>query len=345
MISHHRKRGHGDGLDRVSETYPHAEAPQIPQGQPMDTPEADEISDEEFLDMNHSSPLVEPQPSAEQRGRSRRDERSRSRERANTSTFISARFRWKFSNRGSTKSRKRPFKVTSRTGRLTKKLSTTTATWFITAKRKENCCWKSNRVNHQRLRKHKSTDSDEDDEEPQNEPGSSSNTQPIGPVLPFNSGDEDSEHSEAYSAQSQDTGRTVPYPDLYVLTNEEHWTMTPATHKYAAAAGSFGFSITEGWRTTRCMQFDHHAECATIIIISMKRPTATNLQMLKFLMELMVKQETCWNAVWLPAEELQGTRANMRSRARKEPSAQEVRGYYKQQCCWSNTSWIQFIGW
>ena len=62
-------------------TYPHAQAPQVPQGQPMDTPETDEISDEEFLDMNHSSPLVEPQPSAEQRGRSRRDERSRSRER------------------------------------------------------------------------------------------------------------------------------------------------------------------------------------------------------------------------------------------------------------------------
>ena len=52
-------------------THPHAQAPQVPQGQPMDTPEADEISDEEFPDMNHSS------PSAEQGGRSRRDERSR----------------------------------------------------------------------------------------------------------------------------------------------------------------------------------------------------------------------------------------------------------------------------
>ena len=29
------------------------------------------------------------------------------------------------------------------------------------------------------------------------------------------------------------------------LTNEEHWTTTPATHKYAAAAGSFCSSITE----------------------------------------------------------------------------------------------------
>ena len=40
-------------------TYPHAQAPQVPQGQAMDTPEADEISDEEFLN-NHSSIQVEP---------------------------------------------------------------------------------------------------------------------------------------------------------------------------------------------------------------------------------------------------------------------------------------------
>ena len=64
--------------------------------------------------------------------------------------------------------------------------------------------------------------------------------------------------------------------------------------------------------------------------ISMKRPTATNLQMLKFLMELTVKQETCWNAVWPCAcGRAAGTRAKMRSRERKESSAQEVRGYSK----------------
>ena len=78
-----------------------------------------------------------------------------------------------------------------------------------------------------------------------NEPGTSSKTQLIGPVLPYNSGDEDSEHRDEYSAQSRDSERTLYYPDLYVLTNEEHWTMTPATPQYAAAAGSFCFSITE----------------------------------------------------------------------------------------------------
>ena len=47
----------------------------------MITPEADEVSDEEFSAVNPSSPATGPPPSAEQRCRSRRDERSESRER------------------------------------------------------------------------------------------------------------------------------------------------------------------------------------------------------------------------------------------------------------------------
>ena len=116
-----------------------------------------------------------------------------------------------------------------------------------------------------KAKKHKSMDSDEDDEEPQNEPGTSSNSQPIIPALPLHQGpaassqgpatssqvpsattdseDEDTEdEDEEYGAQgarSQDSGRTVFYPDLYVLTNDEHW-----THKYAAAVGSFCFEVT-----------------------------------------------------------------------------------------------------
>ena len=103
-------------------------------------------------------------------------------------------------------------------------------------------------------------DSDENDEEPKNETRTSSNYQPIVPVLPLhqgaaasspgpaafdNSADEDSEHSDEYSARSQDSGRTVFYPDFHVLTNDEHWTVTPETHMYAAAAGSFSFVTTE----------------------------------------------------------------------------------------------------
>ena len=83
-------------------------------------------------------------------------------------------------------------------------------------------------------------DSDEDDEERRNELESSSTSQPIVPVLPLhqgpqeptdrsqgpaafdNSADEDSEYSDEYCARSQDSGRTVFYPDLSVLTDGEH---------------------------------------------------------------------------------------------------------------------------
>ena len=103
-----------------------------------------------------------------------------------------------------------------------------------------------------------------------NEPGTSSNTQPTVPVLPLpprsatspqgpststssedESTDDDDEHGEResgpaiQSARSHDSRRTVLYPDLRVLTNVEHWTMTPETHKYAVAAGSFCFVTTE----------------------------------------------------------------------------------------------------
>ena len=103
-------------------------------------------------------------------------------------------------------------------------------------------------------------DSNEDDEEPQNEPETSSESQTTVPVLPLQQGSaarsqgpaasanslgKNSEHSDENSAQSQDSGRTVPYPDLYVLTNDDHRTMTPETHKCAAAAGSFCFVTKE----------------------------------------------------------------------------------------------------
>ena len=107
------------------------------------------------------------------------------------------------------------------------------------------------------LKKHKSTDSDEDDEEPQIQPGTSSTPQPFVPVLLLNQGpaaspqgpatsdDENSECGDEYCARSQDSGKTLLYPDLKTLTNDEHWTVTPETNKYAAAAESFCFVTAE----------------------------------------------------------------------------------------------------
>ena len=108
---------------------------------------------------------------------------------------------------------------------------------------------KSSRAHRKRPRNISSWYSDEDDERPQNVPGTSSEGRPAArsqePAASAYSGDEDSEYSDEYSAQSHDSGRTVPYPDLYVVTNDDHPTMTPKTRKYAAAAGSFWFVTTE----------------------------------------------------------------------------------------------------
>ena len=188
--------------------------------------------------------------------------------------------RWRFSNRGSTKWRERAFKVT-----------------------KDNCCEKAaewitrgqeaHDPSQQRgkktvaekqpneppkAKKHKSTESDEDDEEPRNESGTSSNTQPTVPILRYNSGDEDSEHSSENSARSQDSGRTVFHPDLNVLTDEEHFTQI-------CRSGWIVLLFDERkWRTTRYVQFDHYAVCATIIVSQWS--------------DQRLREHKCWSTWW-----------------------------------------------
>ena len=78
-------------------------------------------------------------------------------------------------------------------------------------------------------KQHKPIDSDEDDEETQNQPGTSSTSQTGVQVPPLHpgpaassqrpaasaiSGDEDSEYSDEYNAQSQESGKTVLFSDL-----------------------------------------------------------------------------------------------------------------------------------
>ena len=189
-----------------------------------------------------------------------------------------------------------------------------------------------------KAKKHKSMESDEDDEEPQNEPGTSSTSQPVVPVLPYhqgqaentegptvldNSADEDSEKGDEKSAQSRDSERTLYCPDLYVLTNDVHWTMTPETHKYAAAARSFCFVTTENGDqqdtckliTVPCVQRSLYLNEVTNNFGStnVKVPKGVDGRTRDALERCMA---TCGRAA--------GTRAKMRA------SAQEVRGYHKQ---------------
>ena len=149
---------------------------------------------------------------------------------------------------------------------------------------------------------------------------------PAVPVLSFYTGDEDSECCDAYCAQSRDSENALYHPDLYVLTNDEHWTMTPETHKYAAAAGSFCFSMTENGEQQDicnliimpCVPRSLYLNGATNDFgdVKVDVPKGVDGQTRDMLERCMA---TCGRAA--------GTRAKMRPRARKEASAQEVRGY------------------
>ena len=104
----------------------------------------------------------------------------------------------------------------------------------------------------QKAKKGNHGDSEDDDDEPINEPGTSSHL-PMLPLQqnPESNGNDESDNGEYQdaphspgisSAQSNDSEETAFYPELFVLTNDDHWTETPETHKYAAAAGSFCFA-------------------------------------------------------------------------------------------------------
>ena len=220
-----------------------------------------------------------------------------------------------------------------------------------TPQRKKNTA-KKQPCTLQKAKTYKHMDSDEDDDEPQNEPGTSPYVRQLykqvllfrqgpeassqgpgaslqGRAASANSGDEDSEYSDEYNAQSQDSGTTLLDPDLYVLINDEHWKMTPETHKNAAAARSFCFVTTENGDqqdicnmiTMPCKQRSSYLNAMTNNFSNLQDEVRKGVggrtrDMLEHYMT------TCGKVA--------GIKAKRRSRARKEATAEEVRGYYKQ---------------
>ena len=273
-----RQRQRSRSRDRV---HRHEQVPQEPQIQPTVTPESDdEKSDEDFSIMNPSPPSAGQPPSVEQRNRSRKFERSRSRERLHPRSSSHPSQQQQpvappppgLPQNKATQSEDEnsatvgPQNRVSDHSRSPQDQGDTRRQGPQTRKGKKSIAEKQP-FTPSVATKYKSIDSDEDDEELQHEPGTSSNSQttvPVlllqpgpagsskepaassqGPAASSNTGAQDSQYSDEYSAQSLDSGRTVFYPHLCVLINDEHWTMTPETHKYAAAAGSFCFVTTE----------------------------------------------------------------------------------------------------
>ena len=131
------------------------------------------------------------------------------------------------------------------------------------------------------------------------------------------------------SARSHDSGRTVLYPDLYDLTLDEYWTMTPEAHKSAAAAGVILFCDLGKWRTAGSLQLDYFPCVQRSLCLDEVTNDSSSTQdevskgvdsRTRDMLERCMA--TCGKAA--------GARAKRRSRTRREASAQEVRKYYKQ---------------
>ena len=262
----------------------------------MVTPERDDdISDEDFTAMNPSSPSAGRPPSAEQRVRSRRDDRSRSRERIppHSSSHASQQPQpvarpsgvqqtQTLATQGADEDSATvdPQNRVSDRSKSPKEQAGSRRQGPHKQKGKKTVAEKQP-IEFPKAKTYKSMDSDEDDEEPRNEPGTSSNSQPTAPVLPYdqgqaansqgptvldNSADEDSEYSDDKSAQSQDFEKTLFFPELCVQTNDEHWTMTQETNEYANSSRIILFCYNRIWRSTGHMQIDHYAVWSTISV-------------------------------------------------------------------------------
>ena len=140
--------------------------------------------------MNPSSPSGEPPPSAEQRRRSRRDERSRSRERTpphsssqdanEDSATVDPQNRVRNRSR-SPQEREDSRRQDPQQQRGKKTVAEQQPSELPSAKKSRSLLIQMRTMKNLR-----------------NEPGTSSNTQPAAPALPYNSGDEDSEYSDEF---------------------------------------------------------------------------------------------------------------------------------------------------
>ena len=183
-----RQRQRSRSCERV---FPHVPVPQDTHIQSVVTPESDdEISDEDFTIVDSSS------PSAEQRNHSRRSERSRSRERVypRSSSHDSQQQQpvvphppGKQQNQATQSEDENSATVVDPQNRVTnhsrspRNQGDTRRQGPQTPKAKKNTAEKQPST-PQKAKKYKLMDSDEDDEEPQNEPGTSSNSQTTVPI-------------------------------------------------------------------------------------------------------------------------------------------------------------------
>ena len=188
---------------------------QVQKIQPMVPPEPGDVSDENLTAMNPSSLSAGPPPLAEQRGRSRREERSRSRERVPLHSSSNAcqqpqpalppsgaQQTQTLASQGSDEDSA----IVDPHIRVSDHLRSPQEQEGSRRQGPQIQRGKKTVAEEQpselpKTKKHKSMDSDEDDEEPRNEPGTSSTSQPTEPELPLHQGPATSSQGPAASSQ------------------------------------------------------------------------------------------------------------------------------------------------
>ena len=119
--------------------------------------------------------------------------------------------------------------------------------------------------------------------------------------------------------------------------------MTPETHKYTAAAGSFLFWTDWKWRSTGHTQFDHHAVCTTIIV-----PQWSDQRL---------RQHKSWSSQgsWWSNSSYVGSLCGYMWKGSRNKSQNEISCTKRsisprstkipQTVWWSETSGVQIVGW
>ena len=91
------------------------------------------------------------------------------------------------------------------------------------------------------------------------------------------------------------------YPDFYILTNDEHCTVTPETHKYETAAGSFCFVTTANGEQQDINNLTTIPSVQRSLCLEEVTDDSSSTRV-----ELPNGEpETCWNVVWPPVEQPQ----------------------------------------
>ena len=209
---------------------------------------------------------------------------------------------------------------------------------------------------HQLPNKHKSLDSDEDDEEPQKWTRNLflppnllyqcylwiKGQQPVhrdqlpAPILMTQTVSIATSTVHEVRTPERQCSKQISLSWLKI----KHWTVTPEVHKVCTRSWVMLFRDNGKRRRTRCLQLDTFPWCSDHCAL-MNSPTIPAAHNLNYRSELTVKPKTCWNVAWplvekpQEQEEIPCTKGSVSPRSTRIP----------QTVCWSETLRVEILDW